>query len=279
MSKRLLLSLSLAVVLAPFAFEGVYRAALSVLYWRAEAFELYAVGASTTAGEPYGERLAFPTVAAAMFDGSISGRGILVQNLASQISDHAERRQFLRQFADEAHVQVGSQYASAPSTRVEHPPSSPRQQQRAGMPSQPSLPSNPSRLNPSRWQGEPSRLSLPTPAGNPSGPATPSQLNYPSRLKPSSHPSQLNNPSRLNTSGPPNVDNTQAVPANFGMDVLARAEQAIEPHVGVVTRAVVRRAALKARDELELYLMIADQIADIPTRKQFVLRAIQTFRQ
>lgn len=70
------------VCAAPLLLEGAYRAALRASYWRSDAFELYAVGESTTAGEPYPARLAFPSLAASLLGESIDGRPIRVQNLA-----------------------------------------------------------------------------------------------------------------------------------------------------------------------------------------------------
>jgi hypothetical protein len=41
-----------------------------------------------------------------------------------------------------------------------------------------------------------------------------------------------------------------------------------------VAQVVVKRAALKARDESELYLMVADEIEDPAEKKAFIRRAI-----
>jgi hypothetical protein len=41
-----------------------------------------------------------------------------------------------------------------------------------------------------------------------------------------------------------------------------------------VAKVVVRRAALKARDTSELYLMLADDIEDPVEKKAFIRRAI-----
>ena len=55
---------------------------------------------------------------------------------------------------------------------------------------------------------------------------------------------------------------------------LARAESALAQHIGAVAKVVVKRAAAKARDESELYLLIADEIKDRNERKSFVRKAI-----
>jgi tetratricopeptide (TPR) repeat protein len=62
--------------------ECGYRAALTARDRNGDVFELYAIGESSTAGEPYSRRLAFPSLAASMLDGTIGGRPILVENLA-----------------------------------------------------------------------------------------------------------------------------------------------------------------------------------------------------
>ncbi len=67
---------------------------------------------------------------------------------------------------------------------------------------------------------------------------------------------------------------TELAGARFDAAVLARAETALAQHIGAVARVVVKRAALKARDESELYLLIADEITDRDERKAFVRKAI-----
>lgn len=60
----------------------------------------------------------------------------------------------------------------------------------------------------------------------------------------------------------------------FGPDVLRQAESALAQHIGAVARVVVKRAAQKARDERELYLLLGDEIADKDERKAFVRKVL-----
>ena len=55
---------------------------------------------------------------------------------------------------------------------------------------------------------------------------------------------------------------------------LARAEAALAKYIGVVAKVVVKRAAAKARDPGELYLLIADEIEDKDERKAFMRKAL-----
>jgi serine/threonine protein kinase len=57
-------------------------------------------------------------------------------------------------------------------------------------------------------------------------------------------------------------------------DVLKRAEQRLAEYIGPVAGVVVRRAAAKARDEAELYLLLADEIEDKDEKKAFVRKAV-----
>lgn len=67
---------------------------------------------------------------------------------------------------------------------------------------------------------------------------------------------------------------TQVALSRFAPELLAKAEQRLAEHIGAVARVVVKRAAAKARDEGELYLLIADEISDPAERKAFVRKAI-----
>ena len=60
----------------------------------------------------------------------------------------------------------------------------------------------------------------------------------------------------------------------FDPATLAKAETELAKYIGAVARVVVRRAAAKARDEAELYLMLADQIEDKEQKKAFVRKAM-----
>ena len=72
---------------------------------------------------------------------------------------------------------------------------------------------------------------------------------------------------------------TQKVPdasisQKFTAEVLHRAETALAQHIGAIAKVVVKRAAAKARDESELYLLISDEIKDPTERKSFTRKAI-----
>lgn len=67
---------------------------------------------------------------------------------------------------------------------------------------------------------------------------------------------------------------SQLAHANFSQDVLDRAEKRLAQYLGAIARVVVRRTAAKARDEAELYLMLADQIQDKSQRSGFVRKAM-----
>jgi serine/threonine protein kinase len=60
----------------------------------------------------------------------------------------------------------------------------------------------------------------------------------------------------------------------FSHELLSRVEASLSQYLGPVAKVVVRRAALKARDESELYLMVADEIEDPAEKKAFIRRAI-----
>jgi hypothetical protein len=67
---------------------------------------------------------------------------------------------------------------------------------------------------------------------------------------------------------------TQSAPSNIDPRTLAKAEAALAKHIGAVAKIVVKRAAAKARDPGELYLLIAEEIEDKNERKAFVRKAI-----
>ena len=74
-------------------------------------------------------------------------------------------------------------------------------------------------------------------------------------------------------SAPSNVA-TQLAEQRFGAAVLDKAEKALAQHLGPLARVVVKRAAMKARDVPELYLIIADEIEDREQRKAFVRKGL-----
>jgi serine/threonine protein kinase len=63
-------------------------------------------------------------------------------------------------------------------------------------------------------------------------------------------------------------------PSKIDPQTLVKAEAALAQHIGAVAKVVVRRAAAKARDAGELYLLIAEEIEDPGERKSFMRKAI-----
>lgn len=70
----------------------------------------------------------------------------------------------------------------------------------------------------------------------------------------------------------------QTPSSKFSPEVLQRAEAELARHIGVVAGVVIRRAAAKARDEVELYLLISDEIQDPGEKKAFVRKAVMASR-
>jgi hypothetical protein len=64
----------------------------------------------------------------------------------------------------------------------------------------------------------------------------------------------------------------------FTPEVLQKAETDLAQYIGAIARVVVKRAAAKARDEAELYLLISDEIKDPAERKSFVRKAVSVRR-
>lgn len=60
----------------------------------------------------------------------------------------------------------------------------------------------------------------------------------------------------------------------FSAEILQRAEADLARYIGAVARVLVKRAAQKARDESELYLLLADEIEDKAEKKNFIRKAI-----
>ena len=82
-------------------------------------------------------------------------------------------------------------------------------------------------------------------------------------------------PRSTTRSNPP----TALAAARFPLEVLARAEDRLAEYIGAVARVVVKRAAMKARDEAELYLLLADEIEDKEDRKAFARKAVSMSRK
>ena len=57
-------------------------------------------------------------------------------------------------------------------------------------------------------------------------------------------------------------------------EVLKRAEERLAEYIGPVAQGVVKRAAAQARDEIELYLLLADEIENKEERKAFVRKTV-----
>jgi len=62
---------------------------------------------------------------------------------------------------------------------------------------------------------------------------------------------------------------TSRAAAHFSPEILAEAEHRLAQYLGPVARVVVKRAAVNARDEAELYLLLAAEIEDADDRKAF----------
>jgi serine/threonine protein kinase len=65
-----------------------------------------------------------------------------------------------------------------------------------------------------------------------------------------------------------------ATASRFDPQTLSAAEAALAKYIGAVAKVVVKRAAAKARDVRELYLLIADEIEDQNERKAFVRKSL-----
>ncbi len=72
---------------------------------------------------------------------------------------------------------------------------------------------------------------------------------------------------------------TQLAAARFDLAILERAEKRLAQHIGAIARVIVKKAAMKARDEGELFLIIAEEIEDPVERKAFIKRAISAARK
>jgi serine/threonine protein kinase len=91
--------------------------------------------------------------------------------------------------------------------------------------------------------------------------------------------SDISRPASQPVSGKPSATQlsnpaTALAASRFPVEVLERAEQRLAQYIGAVARVVVKRAAMKARDEAELYLLVADEIEDKDEKKAFIRKAI-----
>ena len=77
----------------------------------------------------------------------------------------------------------------------------------------------------------------------------------------------------------PSAPPANSAPPRFDAATLSAAEAMLAKYIGAVARVVVKRAAGKARDISEFYLLIADQIEDKEERKAFVRKALSASRK
>ena len=82
-------------------------------------------------------------------------------------------------------------------------------------------------------------------------------------------------PASSTRSNPP----TSLAASRFPLEVLERAEKRLAEYIGAVARVVVKRAAMKARDEAELYLLLADEIENKDERKAFARKAVSVSKK
>jgi serine/threonine protein kinase len=93
--------------------------------------------------------------------------------------------------------------------------------------------------------------------------------------------SEVSRPSSQPATGSSVLTNpaTGAAASRFPLDVLEHAERKLAEHIGAVARVVVKRTAMKARDEAELYLLLAEEIEDKDDRKAFIRQTASVSRR
>ncbi len=96
------------------------------------------------------------------------------------------------------------------------------------------------------------------------------RLKFERRFADSSRPASRPQPTTGSASGRSSASSGPP----FSPELLSRVEASLSQYLGPVAKVVVKRAALKARDESELYLMVADEIEDPAEKKAFIRRAI-----
>ena len=74
----------------------------------------------------------------------------------------------------------------------------------------------------------------------------------------------------------PATGNSSPVTGRFSPELLADVEKRLAQYLGALARVVVRQAAAKARDQAELFLLLADEIENPAEKKAFIRRAIST---
>src|SRR4051812_11086713 len=87
--------------------------------------------------------------------------------------------------------------------------------------------------------------------------------------------SEDSRPTTQPRTGPAQLDPATAAVANrFPAEVLERVERRLAEYIGSVARVLVKRAAMKARTEAELYLILADEIENKEEKKAFIRKAV-----
>jgi hypothetical protein len=79
-------------------------------------------------------------------------------------------------------------------------------------------------------------------------------------------------------SQPASAPQEATISQKFPAEVMQKAESDLAQHIGAIARVVVKRAAAKARDTAELYLLISDEIKDPAERKNFIRKAVSVSR-
>ena len=119
------------------------------------------------------------------------------------------------------------------------------------------------------------------PSHRPGQPASQPASQQPSH-QPSHQPSQPTSQQPSRQLSPP-VSQSLSQPASaalrFDPALIAKVEAGLAPHIGAMARVIAKRAAARARDEAELYLLAADEIEDAEGKKAFLRKAISLARK
>lgn len=100
----------------------------------------------------------------------------------------------------------------------------------------------------------------------------------PAFLKKFAHEGRTGPPTHPTTQ-PRSTTHAPSISTKFTPEILKNAEGELARHIGAIAGVVVRHAAAKARDESELYLLIADEIQDPVEKKLFVRKAVTASRK
>ena len=73
---------------------------------------------------------------------------------------------------------------------------------------------------------------------------------------------------------PPSTTQPPAGASTLSAELLKRIETELARQMGAIAGVVIKRAAARARDEAELYLLIADEIQDAAEKKAYVRKAV-----